>query len=855
MTIHQHDAALAALSAIVAILGAYTTLDLFRRVRVAVSLARAWWLMATAGAMGLSIWSMHFVAMLAYQPGIPVLYDVETIVVSLLVAVVVSAVAFLAASGTRSRPVSTVAGGLFTGLAICGMHYTAIAAMRVPARLTLDPTCVALSIVAAVGVSGAAFALALGGWRRHRFLAAAVTLGLAIVTMHYVAMLGLGFAPPEGEARPLQGIGSRSLAFGVIAGTVAILLLGVTAAWFDRLFGASEARFRSLVTNMRGVVFRRIDPAAARAGASARAALYGLDAGRIMGVVDPAAGLDMARWCQAIHPDDRAAYEAAERAYRERHEPMAVDYRVVHPATGEVRWIEEVGWVTRDPGTGRVTLDGCLIDRTRLKRAEAALRESEERYRRLVEAAPVAILTYTGWRCSYANPRAVRLLRGGSAESLLGRPIADLIEPAAFETMRRDLAVWRQGTGEPPSWELTCRRCDGTLFPVEASAVETQGGEQPAVQLVLVDLTERKRAESAYMLLIDELNHRVKNILATIDAMVSFTVAEAGSAEDLAARLAGRIAAMARTHDLLTSGGWEGASLADIVAQEMRPYAIEGKVRVTGDRRLLLTPKAALSLGMVLHELTTNALKHGALGAKGGRVELSWSVAKDAAEPSLTLLWQESGGPATAPPARCGFGTTLIERAAAQDLGGEARLSFTPGGLRCELACPLARILAKGVPAATSPADAGPADTEPAGGRLAGDLGGARILVVEDETLLTMAIESALREVGAMPVGPAATLGEALALARAERLDAAVLDIDVEGEPVFPVADLLRERGVPFVFVTGYAGDGVIPRHLCDTPRLPKPYRRDRLRRILAEAIERHRQGGQVEGVAASPAR
>jgi PAS domain S-box-containing protein len=830
MTFHQHDIPLVALSAIVAILGAYTTLDLFRRVRVNAGWVRVQWLVATSVTMGLSIWTMHFVAMLALQPGMPVLYDVETIVASLAIAIAVSAVAFVAAARPRRRPLGILAGGLFTGLAICAMHYTAMAAMRLHAQIDYEVKFVALSVLLAAGASTVAFLLALQDWRRGRYLLASSVLGIAIVSMHYAAMAGVRFLPLVGEPIPLTGIGSRSLAFSVTLTTFLILLLGLTAAWFDRRFGASEARFLSLGINMRGIVFCCADPGHERATAR----LYGLDAARITGVADAAGRLDMACWRHAIHPEDLATYEAAERRLIERHEPFTLDYRIVRPATGEVRWVQETAWAARDPAGGRVSFDSCMIDRTERKCFEAALRESEESNRRLVEAAPVAILTYADWRCTYANPRAVRLLGGRSADDLLGRHILDLVEGEAFETMRRDLAAGPRGPGDAPTWELTCTRSDGTRFPAEAAAVTILHRKQPAVQLVLVDLTERKQAEAAQALLIDELNHRVKNILATIDAMIGFTAAGAGSPEELGAALAGRIAAMSRTHDLLTSGRWAGVGLRDIVLRELQPYAVADRVAVTGEQ-LQLTPKAGLSLSLVLHELMTNALKYGALSVAEGRIEIAWSVERH----RLRLVWQESGGPAVAAPARRGFGTTLIERAAVRDLGGKASLLFAAPGLRCELECPLARIAGKGVSAARAddgeegaPLDAGAA------------LAGSRVLVAEDETLLTMVIESALSEAGAELIGPAGTLAEAVSLARAEPLDAAVLDVNLDGEAVFPVADLLRERGVPFVFATGYAADMAIPARHRDIPRLPKPYRGDRLRQVLAQAMKRRGRAG-----------
>jgi PAS domain S-box-containing protein len=783
--------------------------------------------------MGLSIWTMHFVAMLALELGLAVRYDPGLIGVALVAAVISSAAAFLALRA-RQWQLAILVGGTLAGVAICAMHYTAMTAMRLPARIAYDPKLVIFSFLVAGGLSKTAYLLVWHEARRKRQLLAAGVLALAIVGMHYVAMAGTAFLPLAGASPPVTGIGSRLLAYSVVVATLMLLLMGQAAASLDRRLGASEARFLSLGTNMRGIVFRRATPRDGRLGPGRlKAQLFGRDAARITGIADTAGRLDMTRWRQAIHPEDLDAYCDAERRLLERHEPFVLDYRITDFTTGETRWIHETAWVVEDTDGGMASFDGCLLDRTEQKRVEAALRESEESHRRLVEAAPVAILTYADWRCTYANPRAVRLLGGRSADDLLGRPILDLVDDEAFQTMRRDLAAGPRDAGDAPTWELACTRRNGTRFPAEGAAVAIRHRQQPAVQLVLVDLSERKQAERAQALLIDELNHRVKNILATIDAMVSFTAAGATSAEELGATLAGRIGAIAGTHDLLTSGRWEGVGLRDIVERELRPFVDGAGVDIAGEE-LRLAPKAGLSLSLVLHELTTNAVKHGALGTDSGRVRVVWSTN----DHRLRLTWEESDGLPVAPPTRRGFGTTLIERTTVQDLGGRSRLSFDAAGLRCELECPLDRILAK--------AD-GPARADDGEGRAGLDaeavLKGSRVLVVEDEVLVTMVIEHALVQAGAELVGPATNLAEAIELARAEALDAAVLDVNINDEPVFPVADCLRERGVPFLFATGYTAETAIPPHHRDQPRLTKPYRGDRLRQMLAQAMAQPGQG------------
>jgi PAS domain S-box-containing protein len=595
---------------------------------------------------------------------------------------------------------------------------------------------------------------------------------------------------------------------------------------------ASEARFRSLVTNLQNIVFCHGFKGSGPYGYDEHgAALYGADAPTLTGNIDEQGRARIGMWYAAIHPEDRPAYLAAEQRRKERHEPYAMDYRITHPITGELRWMREVAWVVEDR-SGRVSFDGYIIDITEQKRTELALRESEERYRSLVEAAPVGIVAIAEGQCSYGNPAAVQLLGGSTVRDLLGQEVGCLLGPDGWRALQADLVALAGGPGCTPPRELSCPRADGTAAVVEASAVVMTWGEARAAQLVLVDLSERKRAEAAHLLLIDELNHRVRNMLATIEAMIGFTAAGATSAAELGEVLSGRVGAMARTHDLLTTGRWEGASLSALLAEELQPYAVADRIRASGEH-LLLMPKAALSLSLVLHELTTNALKHGSLSTPNGWVDVSWSAAWNGAEPAFRLLWAEHGGPEVEPPVRHGFGSELIRRAAAQDLGGSARLQFKPSGLRCELRAPLARVAGGATPAMADPALVAVPARRHAGGEQS--LHGLRVLLVEDELLLTMMVEAMLERAGAQVIGPAVTVMEACSLIEAQPLDVAVLDVNLAEELVTPVADLLRARGVPFLFATGYATAATIPARYRDVLCVSKPYRAERLRQALLE--------------------
>jgi CheY-like chemotaxis protein len=236
-------------------------------------------------------------------------------------------------------------------------------------------------------------------------------------------------------------------------------------------------------------------------------------------------------------------------------------------------------------------------------------------------------------------------------------------------------------------------------------------------------------------------------------------------------------------------------------------------------------------LALAIHELTTNAAKFGALSASGGCVTVEWNVEESAGKLRLVVEWAERGGPPVEPPARRGFGSQLIERSVEYELGGEVELEYRTEGVRCRIELPLdAR--GGGAPArAVAPA----AREAPRGG-----LSGARVLVVEDMHVVALEMVRILAEAGCKVIGPAARLEKALQLARAETLDAAILDVNLGGEAVYPVADALKARGVPFFFATGYAQSTIPPKEHAEIQRIDKPVDGRQLvaalRRALSEA-------------------
>jgi two-component sensor histidine kinase len=203
-------------------------------------------------------------------------------------------------------------------------------------------------------------------------------------------------------------------------------------------------------------------------------------------------------------------------------------------------------------------------------------------------------------------------------------------------------------------------------------------------------LDQAARAAEHQRLLIDELNHRVKNTLATVQSIVMQTLRTNGTPEDVKEAVQMRLLALSRAHDVLTRESWDGADLIEVVTRALEPYQTsnENRLHIAGPH-VRLTPRMSLALAMALHELATNAVKYGALSNKAGIVEVSWTVQNGATPPRLTLRWTESGGPPVKAPQRRGFGSRLIERSLAQDLDGQVEIAFMPTGVVCTVDAPV----------------------------------------------------------------------------------------------------------------------------------------------------------------------
>ena len=341
---------------------------------------------------------------------------------------------------------------------------------------------------------------------------------------------------------------------------------------------------------------------------------------------------------------------------------------------------------------------------------------------------------------------------------------------------------------------------------------------------------ERKRTADRDQLLMAELDHRVKNTIANIQALVRQTSISAESVTGFVTGLEGRIGSMAKAHSLLSQSRWESVSLTRLFHEELDPYKNGGThLNVSGDD-LLLTPKSALTLSLAIHELATNAVKYGALSQIGGSVDVAWQ----ASESGIDLSWIEAGGPPVSSPNRMGFGTTLIEKALGMETGGTSKIDYRREGVICKIFLPASSLSKTAIAAPVRIVEPPKIREVLVPDAVKEDF---RILIVEDSFLVVMAIEGFFNELGWTIVGPASRKDAALALARSETFDAALLDINLNGELSWDIAAVLQDRRIPFIFNTGYDGSNILPDFLAGSVVLGKPFREEELAGKLRECI------------------
>jgi PAS domain S-box-containing protein len=360
-------------------------------------------------------------------------------------------------------------------------------------------------------------------------------------------------------------------------------------------------------------------------------------------------------------------------------------------------WVSVVSSSVRDrDGRFRYAVR-VMEDITQRREAEQRLRASETRLRNLLEALPTAVYTTDAeGRITFFNQAVVefsgRVPQLGTDEWC----VSWRLYHSDGTPMRHDecpMAVAMKEGRSIRNAEAIAERPDGTrvpFIPYPTPLFDENGKVVGAINM-LVDITERKKSELGLKTLVDELNHRVKNTLATVQSIARQTARGAADVEEYGERLQGRLIALSHAHDQLTKENWRAAGLQEILHSIVGPHEQEGAGRVTAaGEPVWLQPRTALTLALVFHELITNAAKYGALSGPSGRVEIEWKVEGREGGSFLRLNWRESGGPPVVPPSRGGFGTTMVERSVPAELGGVASLRFAREGVSCELSIPLA---------------------------------------------------------------------------------------------------------------------------------------------------------------------
>lgn len=550
---HHHGWTFIALSLVVAIFGSWAALDLASRVQSHLGRARLVWNSTAAVAMGLSIWSMHFIAMLGFDPGSPVAYAPDLTLLSLALAILSTWAAFVAATRPGAKAGSIVTAGATMGAGICAMHYVGMAAVRSAVALSYRPDLVALSLVIAVAASTVGLFIARQQRAPAARLLAAGVLGVAVAGMHYIGMAALKLTPVAGASHvtPL-GVPPFILGVGVATGTLLVLFLALMASLYDQRGNILQA------LDAGGVGYWEYDLRGQTLQASSQVkALFNLR---------PDERLSIERWLSALSPEDRAMRDRAVESANRTGSDYDVEYRLSH----QDRWVNVRGKTIYDQRGRPVRMIGVVLDVTDRHKAFAAVTASERRHR----------------------------------------------------------------------------------------------------------------------LLTNELNHRVKNTLATIQSIASHTARRAASMEEFRPVFEDRLMALSATHNVLTQASWVSADVEQLLAQEMAPYPTE-QIEFGGPA-VSLPARQALALGMVLHELTTNAAKYGALSRPTGRLKINWQIFEvGRPAPLFVLEWRETGGPTVSPPTKTGFGSRLVKLSVEQDLCGAIALDFDPAGLVCRIEAPL----------------------------------------------------------------------------------------------------------------------------------------------------------------------
>jgi PAS domain S-box-containing protein len=409
----------------------------------------------------------------------------------------------------------------------------------------------------------------------------------------------------------------------------------------------------------------------------------------IFGLPEGTAEMSRAVGRELVHPEDLPQLELRrDQTFLAQQREFIAQFRIVRADNREVRWIETRNLIFYDPRGKPSQLIGVSIDFTERKLAEDMVAERNLQLELAGRAGRVGCFAYD------LNTEIMQISQGyafihgfpeGTAEIARSKCLATVHadDVARVEQFRTE--AFRERRREY-NLEYRIIHPDGEVRWVETRCFISYNSEGCAHRVigVSIDITERRRAEEGQRILVAELDHRVKNALATVSAVISHTRQGARTIAGFADALEGRIRSMAITQELLSSRQWQGLSLADLVRREIAPYATRNNTEINGPD-VTLRAEAGQALAMVLHELATNAAKYGALSTKYGRVSVRWDRLNGQSRSYLVLDWRETGGPPVVPTVNSGYGTSTIRDLLAYEFGGTVDLVFAPEGVQCHL--------------------------------------------------------------------------------------------------------------------------------------------------------------------------
>lgn len=346
-----------------------------------------------------------------------------------------------------------------------------------------------------------------------------------------------------------------------------------------------------------------------------------------------------------------------------------------------------------------------FLDVTDLKSKQAEIGEAKIFAEAIIETIRHPLLALSGdLRVRSANA-AFHLTFGLSPDEVIGSLIYELVDgqwnvPPLKELLEQLVPEHRR----IDDYELTLEvpRLGSRTMLMNARCIADNHGSGELVLLAIEDITERREAARHQELLVGELSHRVKNTLAVVQSIAVQTLRNSSSLEYFGEAFQGRLQALARANDAILDGSWKGVTLRHTIQRSLRPFAVEGRIKLAEGPEIDLRPQACLAITMILHELTTNAFKYGALSVPAGSIDIVWRIDAPGTKQAISIAWRERDGPVVAPPIRQGQGTRFIERSIAYELGGKASIVFNTDGLAATLVFPSrSSIMPKALPEAS----------------------------------------------------------------------------------------------------------------------------------------------------------